>query len=107
MGHCNHCGAPCPNCTEMTDDLTLLALPEQIRDEVKRVLRDVGATQQQQDSLVKKLLQYSPEQIHKAYLSWKNGGCAGKAVNENYFLGILKRVATQKSNLEALPPLIP
>jgi len=106
MGHCNHCGAPCPECVRRSD-FTLLRLPEPIRSKVKRLLDDVECrTNKRSNEFISELMQYSLPMIERTFRVWNKGNYAYQEKDERYFLGILKHNATGvKQQLDSLPPI--
>lgn len=107
MGHCNSCGAPCPNCVAASE-YTLMRLKEPIRAKVKKLLEGVGAkTNDRVSRVVASVAQYDDAVVDRAFRIWNSGSYASEGKDERYFLGILRSVAIAKRvKLDSLPPLI-
>jgi len=110
MGYCTCCGSPCPSCSGEINDLSLLALPKEVRHVPPIVLQLMGVhNQSNQDLLVRKLRAYEKNSmaILRAYRIFRNRSLYKKNKNLNYFVAIVKNMAiTKDSKLAKLPPEI-
>lgn len=108
IGHCSKCGRPCPYCRPR-DGFSLTALDESVRQLVREVLDQTGASQAQQDRLVTAIMGIDPKHIKRARRIWDSQGLARQGKNYAYFKAIVQRCAEEASKdrtLDGLPPFV-